>query len=66
MDTTISWNPPPVEQQAETYRYWQSVSVGERLSATAQLSLDAYNLKSYVEASQRLSRDTNRAERAQS
>jgi hypothetical protein len=40
MDKTIRWNVNPEEQQAETYRYWQSVSVAERLCATAQLSLD--------------------------
>lgn len=32
----------PEEQQAYTYRYWQSLSVGERLSATWDVSAAAY------------------------
>jgi hypothetical protein len=30
------------EQQAETYRYWQSRPVGERLVAVCELSEEAY------------------------
>jgi hypothetical protein len=45
MDKTIRWNPDPREQQIETYQYWQSVSVWERLSATSELSIAAYSLK---------------------
>jgi hypothetical protein len=32
----------PEEQQAETYRYWQSRSIGERLSAVWDVSEAAY------------------------
>ena len=32
----------PEQQQAETYRYWQSLSVGERLSAVWDISAAAY------------------------
>ena len=63
MDKIIRWNVNPEEQQAETYRYWQSVSVAERLCATAQLSLDAYSLKAYVDASQGLPGHPVRTER---
>lgn len=45
MDKTIRWNVDPEEQQAETYRYWQNVSVWERLCATSELSRVAYSLK---------------------
>ncbi len=30
------------EQQAETYRYWQSLPIGERLVAISELSQEAY------------------------
>jgi hypothetical protein len=30
------------EQEAENYRYWQSLSVGERLAAVCELSEAAY------------------------
>jgi len=32
----------PQQQQAETYRYWQSLPVGERLSAVWDVSEAAY------------------------
>jgi hypothetical protein len=54
MDKTIRWNVDPKEQQAETYRYWQNVSVAERLGATSELSIDVYGLKANVNAAQRL------------
>jgi len=63
MDKTIRWNVDPEEQQLETYRYWQSVSVGERLAATSELSLAAYSLKANVNAGTRLPRHLVRLER---
>ncbi len=63
MDKTIRWNVDPKEQQAETYRYWQNVSVGERLAATSELSIEAYGFKADVNDAQRLSRHPVRIER---
>jgi hypothetical protein len=45
MDKTLRKVTDFEEQDAETYRYWQSVSVGERLSAVCDASLDAYASK---------------------
>ncbi len=33
------------QQQIETYRYWQSLPPGERLSAVCDASTDAYGFK---------------------
>ena len=41
-DKTIRRVTQPEEQQAETYRYWQSMPVGARLSAVWDLSAAAY------------------------
>lgn len=42
MDKTIRRITDLEEQEAETYRYWQSRSVGERLAAVCELSDSAY------------------------
>ena len=42
MDKTIRRVTDPEEQQLETYRYWQSRPVGERLVAVCELSEAAY------------------------
>ena len=42
MDKTIRRVTDPEEQEAETYRYWQSRPVGERLLAVCDLSESAY------------------------
>ena len=42
MDKTIRRVTDPEEQQAETYRYWQSRPIGERLIAVCELSEAAY------------------------
>jgi hypothetical protein len=42
MDKTIRKVTDLEEQQAETYRYWQSRSVAERLAAVCELSEAAY------------------------
>jgi hypothetical protein len=41
-DKTIGRVTNTEQQQAETYRYWQSLSVGERLSAVWEVSQAAY------------------------
>jgi hypothetical protein len=42
MDKTIRRVTDPEQQDAETYRYWQSRPVGERLLAVCELSEAAY------------------------
>ena len=42
MDKTIRRLTSPEEQEGETYRYWQCLSVGERLSAVWEASQAAY------------------------
>ena len=44
MDKTIRRVTDPEEQQMETYRYWQSLPVGERLVAVYELSEAAYGV----------------------
>ena len=34
-----------LDQELETYRYWQSLPVGERLAAVCELSEAAYSFK---------------------
>jgi hypothetical protein len=45
MDKTIRKVTDLEEQQAETYRYWQSRPVAERLAAVCELSEAAYAFK---------------------
>jgi hypothetical protein len=42
MDKTIRRVTNVEEQEAETYRYWQSQPVGDRLAAVCELSEAAY------------------------
>jgi hypothetical protein len=42
IDKTIRKVVNPQEQQMETYRYWQSQSVGDRLTAVWEVSEAAY------------------------
>jgi hypothetical protein len=42
MDKTVHRVTDPKQQQAETYRYWQSRPVGERFSAVWEASVAAY------------------------
>jgi hypothetical protein len=52
------------EQQAETYRYGRSVTVGERLNAIMQLSKTAYSMRGLrFDDGQRPARDIVRVER---
>ena len=50
-----------LEQQAETYRYWQSLPVGERLSAVWDVSEAAY---AFAAAFKEPLNDAERSERA--
>jgi len=43
MDKTIKRVTNPEEQERETFRYWQSIPPGDRLSAVCQLSMEAYS-----------------------
>jgi hypothetical protein len=45
MDKTIRRVTDFKEQQAETYRYWQSRSVAERMEAVAEIVRDVYWMK---------------------
>ena len=66
MDKTIRRVTSVEEQQAETYRYWQSVSPGERLSAVCEASLDGYAFKGlYIDVGQRSERVLVRIQRPQ-
>ena len=42
MDKTIRRVTDFEEEKAETYRYWQSLPIGERLVAISELSQQAY------------------------
>ena len=60
----------PIEQQAETYRYWRSKSSSERFEATWELSRDLYSeyyrrrgIPEYVEGSARSITRVQRPER---
>ena len=51
-------------QQAETYRYWQSRSPGERLAAVWEATLAAWSVKGFrYDASQRSERTLTRIQR---
>lgn len=45
IDKTIRRVTDPVAQEIETYRYWQSRPVGERLVAVCELSDAAYSFR---------------------
>jgi hypothetical protein len=45
MDKTIHRVTDFKEQQAETYRYWQSRTVAERMEAVAEIVRDVYWMK---------------------
>jgi hypothetical protein len=45
MDKTIRRVNDFKEQQAETYRYWQSRTVAERMEAVAEIVRDVYWMK---------------------
>ena len=64
MDKTLRKIADVEEQRAENYRYWQSVSGGERMSATWEMSFEAYKLKGLAHDEQRLQRTLVRIQRA--
>jgi hypothetical protein len=64
MDKTLRRVTDLREQQAETYRYWQSVPPGDRLSAVSELSVSAYSFKGIRHDGSGLKRTLVRLERA--
>ena len=56
MDKTVRKITDLTEQQADTYRYWQSVSNSERMRATWQFSYEIYRQKGLAHDGQRLQR----------
>ena len=68
MDKTLRRVTDLDEQQAETYRYWQSRPVAERLLAVCELSEAAYAFKEsfkgvVVDAHPRIQRPSSPAQR---
>ncbi len=64
MDKTIRKVTDPRQQRAETYRYWRGLSVGERLTAVWQASVDAYAFKGVrMDDEQRSERTLTRVQR---
>ena len=63
MDKTIRRFSSLDEMKAEEYRYWQSVSVAERMRAVAEITLEAYALKGQSPDVQRLQRTLVRIQR---
>lgn len=49
--------------KAEEYRYWQSVSVSERLRAVWEITLEAYRLRGEIQDVPRLQRTLVRIQR---
>jgi hypothetical protein len=64
MDKTLRKVTDLDEQQAETYRYWQSVSDSERMNATWEFTLEMYRMKGLVQDAQGLQRSVVRIQRA--
>ena len=64
MDKTIRKVTDLAEQQAETYRYWQSVSDSDRMNATWEFTLEMYRMKGLVQDAQGLQRSLVRIQRA--
>ncbi len=66
VDKTIRKITDPKQQQAEAYRYWQSKSVGDRLTAVWEASVDAYAFKGVrLDDEQRSERTLTRVQRPQ-
>jgi len=64
MDKTIRKVTDLMEQQAETYRYWQSRSDSERMNATWEFTLEMYRMKDLVQDAQGLQRSVVCIQRA--
>jgi hypothetical protein len=63
MDKTIRRVTDFKEQQAETYRYWQSRSIAERMEAVAEIVRDVYLMKGIDLDSQPMDKTIVRFER---
>jgi hypothetical protein len=64
MDKSVRKVTDLAEQQAETYRYWQSRSDSERMNATWEFTLEMYRMKGLVQDAQGLQRTLVRIQRA--
>jgi len=64
MDKTVRKVTDLDEQQAETYRYWQSRTSSERMNATWEFTLEMYRMKGLVQDAQGLQRSVVRVQRA--
>jgi hypothetical protein len=64
MDKTVRKVTDLAEQQAETYRYWQSRTSSERMNATWEFTLEIYRMKGLVKDAQGLQRSVVRIQRA--
>jgi len=64
MDKTVRKVTDPVEQQAETYRYWQNRTSSERMNATWEFTLEMYRMKGLAQDAQGLQRSVVRIQRA--
>jgi hypothetical protein len=64
MDKTVRKVTDLAEQQAETYRYWQSRTSSERMNATWEFTLEMYRMKGLVQDVQGLQRSVVRVQRA--
>jgi hypothetical protein len=63
MDKTIRRVTDFEEQRAETYRYWQSRTVAERMEAVAEIVRDVYRMKGIDLDSQPMDKTIRRFER---
>jgi hypothetical protein len=64
MDKTVRKVTNLAEQQAETYRYWQSRSDSERMNATWEFTQELYRMKGLFKDGQGLQRSVVRIQRA--
>lgn len=64
MDKTVRRVTDLDEQQAETYRYWQSLSDSDRMNATWEFTLEMYRMKGLIQDAQGLQRSLVRIQRA--
>jgi hypothetical protein len=64
MDKSVRKVTDLAEQQAETYRYWQSRSDSERMNATWEFTLEMYRMKGLVQDAQGLQGTLVRIQRA--
>ena len=64
MDKSIRIVTDLIEQQAETYRYWQSVSNAERMRTTWEFTFQMYRQTGAVKDGQRLQRTAVHIQRA--